>query len=252
MAGTRAVAKHPLLPFPAPPGPDPRTCELEAERARLVDRLLEVEREAVAGRLSAGMAHDVSNRLATLLGAAELALAAGDADASRAGLREVLETGRRIHAALDALEGFRAQPAGRSRPLPVADILETVGRLVEPTARALGVELLVSCATDSSVTADPRLLEQALVDLALRALRAAAAGGGRVVLSAADADPAGVRVTVRDTGGAPPAESDSEAARDAGLGLSTIAGIVEQFSGRLHVEAVGCGTRVEVVFETDG
>jgi len=260
MSEARAAAKHPLLPFPSPQ-PDASSTE-EDDRKHLIARLVDLEREARAARTAALLAQDVANRLATLLGAAERGLDAADpahmgpagnpdagAAASRAlecareALREVLAQGRCIHAEVEEFESFRRRRPGPATTVAAGEAIDSVRRLVEPAARAQGVTFLAVCATTARVTADTALLEQALVAMALEALRAAARGGGRVVLSASDTTCGLVRFSVRDTG----AEgATADAAQETGDGLWVVAEIAGRLDARFSRACGEVGTRVDL------
>src|SRR5688572_28800504 len=71
--------------------------------------------------------------------------------------------------------------------LPVGEVLASVVRQVEPIARSRNVVWLVTSGTTASIQGDRRQVCQVVVNVALHAVRAAAAhSGGRVILSAAE------------------------------------------------------------------
>lgn len=244
MAEARASGKHPLLPFPQPSAE--RRGPRSEEHERLAERLVDLEREARAARTSSHLVHDVANRLGSVLGAAERALASGDPEELRAACAEILAAGRCIQVSLEEFESFRLRRPGPAQTVPAGAVVDAVRRLVEPAARSQGVTFFAACATASRVTADPALLEQALVATVLEALRAAADGGGRVVLSAFDTACGLVRFSVRDTGSETGPVPSADAPSEAPDGLWVVAEIAERLEARFHRESGSAGTRVDL------
>ena len=233
-----------------------RVVELESEREALLQQVLHLQRVAQGGLLTAGLSHDVLNQLTSLMGAAELALMQGYAGALREGLHASLRHGYRMHETVDAFLSFVRRREHRVRVFPVQDALENLQRLVERVARAEGVLLLQSCTTRASIRADRQLVEQVLVNLALNGVRAAAAGSGRVVISATDSDVGTVLIAVRDTGTGiredvqrrlfQPFVTAHEEEGGTGLGLYVVRQVVQRYGGNITVESSSAGTRIEV------
>lgn len=239
-----------------------RVRELEEERRRLVDHALQLERIVQVGLMTSGLAHDLTNQLMSVMGAAELAAMRDDPDALRGGVRHVLEQAARMHDTLDAFLSFVRRHEHRVRVFPVAEAIDAVQRLVQPAARSECVTLLSTAATKACIRADRQLVEQALVNLLLNAIRAAADGGGRVALTATETvsgEPRAqrrVRLSVRDTGrGIPdavrerlfqPFVTGHAESGGHGLGLYVVRQVVEHYGGRLEVDSTASGTRIDV------
>jgi signal transduction histidine kinase len=180
----------------------------------------------------------------------------GYPDALREGLRASVRQGYRMHETLDAFLQFVRKREGRARVFEVRELMESLERLIDPVARAQGVEFLQSAATRASLCADRQLLEQVFVNLAMNAVRAASSGAGRVVVSAIDGADGFIRFTVRDTG--PGIRADVRArlfepfatghAQSGGLGLGLYVArqIVQRCGGTISIETDPSGTRVEV------
>lgn len=235
-----------------------RVRELEDERARLLDHVLHLERVSHAGLMTSGLTHDLLNQLTAVLGTAEVSLLREHPDALREGLRGVLEHGGRMHETVEAFLSFVRRREHRVRLVPVAEVIESVQQLVQPVARSEGVVLLSTVSTHAAVRADRQLLEQAIVNVLLNGLRAAASGGGRVVLSAIDAEGGRVRICVRDTG---PGIRDEVRARlfqpfvtghgesgGHGLGLFVVRQVVDRYGGNVAIDTSAAGTRVDLEF----
>ena len=245
-----------------------RERRVEAERARMAERRIALERLASLGELAGGVAHDINNLLLPIMVNVELALP--DADDHLAGLlEEVKEAALRGRGLTRKLLAFaRQQPAERSA-MELGDFL----RATEPVLRAITgrrstLELSVGD-EPVMVEADPALLEQMLVALVSNA-RDATEDGGRIVVSVTtrDVEDAGdygrtgatghfAYLEVEDDGTGIPQEirhrifepffTTKEEKRSTGLGLSSALGIVEQHDGHIEIQnRAGGGTRVSV------
>ena len=257
-------ARTQWLPFDAAQGDSDRARirALEAERARLAEQVLHLERVAHVGLMTSGLAHDLLNQVTAMLGTAELARMMGDPDSLRDGIDGVAEHARRMHETVEAFLDFVRRREGRVRDVPLSEVAAQVQRLVEPVARSKGVALLSVCPTHATVRADAQLLEQVVVNLVMNAVRAAAEGGGRVFLSATDGRPGRVRLTVRDTGPGMPAAvlarlfepfvSGHGDSGGHGLGLYVARQIVDRLGGRICVESGASGTRIDVDLAASG
>jgi C4-dicarboxylate-specific signal transduction histidine kinase len=159
-----------------------RTAELRAAQARLV----EAARLAAVGELGAGVAHELNNPLAGILGLAQvLERRVGDPEA--AGLLSSLSAeARRCVALVAHLRAVAGAGEGGAGPAVVewAPMLHEVAALVAGPLRARGVTLAVSAAGAGAVWAPPAVLRPALVQLLL-ARGAALPAGGRICLTAA-------------------------------------------------------------------
>jgi two-component system phosphate regulon sensor histidine kinase PhoR len=132
--------------------------------------------------------------------------------------------------------------------VPVRAAIDQSLSAVETQARARGVEVKVEVAGDLAVRADPKALDQILVNLVDNAVKYTSANG-HVCVEATPED-AAVRIEVRDDGpGIPPKHrervferfyrADPSRSRDAGgtgLGLSIVKHLTESMSGEVGVE----------------
>lgn len=233
-----------------------RVADLEAERSRLIEHVMHLERVAHAGLMTSGLTHDLLNQLTGVLGAAEIGLMHGHPEALREGLRSVLSHAGRMNETMDAFLSFVRRREHRVRLVPVGDVVESVRQLLQTAARAESVVLLSTVASHASVRADRQLLEQAVVNVVLNAIRAAARGGGRVVLTAADGPDDRVRISVRDTGPGiredvrgrlfePFVTGHAESGGN-GIGLFVVRQVVERYGGVVAVETSAAGTRIDL------
>jgi signal transduction histidine kinase len=224
--------------------------------ARAQERLVRSERLASVGRLAAGLAHEIGNPIAAILGFEELLLMGGLEEAEQKDFLERMkrET-ERIHRILRDLLDF-ARPAVQRKPgEPAAfgDVREAasdVVALVRPQKATRDVELRVEVAPDvARVTLAQPHIVQVLLNLVLNA--ADAAPRGHVTVRAATAPRGKVRLEVEDDGpGIAPEVKDKlfepfvttkPVGEGTGLGLAVCRGLVEGAGGTISVEAAATG-----------
>jgi two-component system, NtrC family, sensor kinase len=230
--------------------------ELEQAQARLVRS----ERLASVGRLAAGLAHEIGNPIAAILGFEEILLAGGlDESEQKDFLGRMKRETERIHRILRDLLDF-ARPATSLRDAGAADTpgsiktaIDTARALLGPQKAMRDVEIYLDVEQDLPlVTLSDEHLVQVLLNLLLNAADAAAPGAGRIDIRAARS-PAGVRVEVEDNGpGVAPEIRDrlfepftttKEVGKGTGLGLAVCRGLLEGVGGTIASEEGGAGAR---------
>lgn len=224
------------------------TSSLRAQR----DHLVAQEKLATVGRLAAGVAHEVGNPLAAILGYVELLLAqerspdgAEDRERHEALERIRKETVRISGIVSDLLDYSRPQ-AGRVEPVDVAEAVEVALSLLAPQARFRGVNLVHRLPADlPRVAASSSRVVQVLLNLLLNAADAMG-GTGSVTIVAV---PAGAHVTLRvsDVGpGVPAADcarlfdpffTTKPPGEGTGLGLAISRSIAQAYGGDLTFDA---------------
>ncbi len=155
---------------------------LEQKRSALLEAqasLARNERLASVGRLSAGVAHEVGNPVAAILGYAEVAgRDAGAAPRTREIIARIREEGLRIRALVrELLDLGRGAPLDAARFEPAA-LVERVSERLRPQPLLAGISFETHVEPNLPVLfADARRIEQVLVNLienAAHALRGAA------------------------------------------------------------------------------
>jgi signal transduction histidine kinase len=212
-----------------------RTAELRAAQARLID----AARFAAVGELGAGLAHELNNPLAGILGLSQLLLAQARADDPLRPLLESMQVeGRRCARIVQTLgrlseAGERPEGAvGGQREAEVDDVLDDVLPLLRGGFAHRGVSLDRGPRRAWTVGVDPAALGQALAQL-LAALRARVAAGGRVHVQVEVEPGAGAALCVRLDGPAPPTDEDDWRAQGMAIwaarsGLSALGGRLEE------------------------
>src|SRR5262245_23674283 len=214
------------------------------------------------GRLASGVAHDLNNLLAVILGYSEMLLQeleGGDPDHDR--------LAREIHKAADLGASFTrhllAYCCTQPTPAQLVNVGTVVANLESLLRRLLGkaITLDITIGSDvASVRAEPGRLEQVVMNLVLNA-RDAMSDGGRLTIevTAAGSGPPGpgVWLTVSDTGCGMDAETRSRLfepffttkgqGQGTGLGLTIVQDIVQQAGGTIQVDSSpGHGTTIRV------
>ncbi len=233
-----------------------RIRELEAQRDALSEQMLELQRAAEAGLMTAGLAHDLRNQLAALIGSAEVGLTQARPEVCRERLEACVDQGFRMHETLESFVQFIRRQDDREREFPVSLLMESLERLVSPVARGEHVSFRQTCTTNASLRADRQLVAQVLANLAMNGVRAASPAGGRVVLTASDGPDGDVCFVISDTGPGidrevkarlfEPFVSTNHDAGGTGLGLYVVRQIVRRYGGSIEVDSGPAGTRFEV------
>lgn len=234
----------------------------DLERLRQVrSDLSSSRRVATFGRLAAGLAHEMKNRLnATAiqleLFRGEIAEQAGDGPGleERAGV--ITDQIQRLAQVVQGFLKFIRPEQLNLEPLHVGRVLEAVLPIIEAEALTRRVDVRVHCPPDvPEVNADQSLLEQAFLNLALNACQAMAEGG-TLRISAAPAWGRYVEVLFEDTGvGIRPEDLGrifdlyyTTKPGGSGIGLSMVFRAVHLHDGEIEVQSTpGRGTTFRVL-----
>jgi len=227
---------------------------LQATQAQLVQS----EKLAAVGQLTAGIVHDVKNPLAVIKGLAEeLREEPGLVEPVRAQLSVIRDNAARANTIVTDLLKFARQSSPEMTELDMRQSVEAAVRLTEYLARKGNVKVVVDLPSRAAVGVyDPQQIEQVLINLIQNAVQAMPGGGTlRVNLSLA----AGVMaIAIADTGiGIPPENltrifdpffTTKPEGEGTGLGLSVSYGIVSRHGGKIGLESkVGQGSTFTIL-----
>ena len=223
----------------------------------LQDDVRKQERQAMFGRIAAGLVHDISHPIQNIGNSCKLILKLGDDAEYRATFRRTVDREfSSIKRVLDDLRNL-ARPMPLERfPVDVNKALKDTVDAMEPLAATAGLVLESQLSAESLyVEGDLFALGRVYRNLIVNAIEATLPGG--TVTVTAEADAARVRLTVADTGtGIPPErlnaifeDFNTTKRRGLGLGLAISRKIVEQLDGTISVTSqVGTGTTFEIDF----
>lgn len=211
---------------------------------------------AALNRLMAGVAHEVKNPLNAMTIHLELLKQKlGRPDA----MKHVDVISHEIHRLDEVVVGFLkfARPDElKLRPVNLPDLISDVATSVRAEAERSGVSMKVECSSAvPAINADPGMLRQALLNLALNACQAVPNGGS--VRIACRASRHFVEIDVEDTGiGIPPEDLSrifdlyfTTKEKGSGIGLSMVYRIVQLHGGEVEVQSTpGRGTRFRLIF----
>jgi signal transduction histidine kinase len=238
-----------------------RNEELADANARLQStqaQLVQSEKLASVGQLTAGIVHDVKNPLAVIKGMAEeLQEEVGLDPSTRDQLKTIRQSAARASTIVGDLLKFARQSTPEMETRDIRETLESSLRLTEYLVRKAGVESHMDLPDEPvRVTYDATQIEQVLINLITNAVQAMP-DGGKLRLSLGQAEEA-VAIAVQDSGIGIPRENLSRIfdpffttkpeGQGTGLGLSVSFGIVARHGGRIEVDSkMGKGTTFTVL-----
>ena len=217
------------------------------ELTALQQRVQLKENLAALGELSAGIAHEFKNALATISGYAQLIPESSPSEATDYAKKIVEQTRNITHMVAEFLK--------YARPLEIpeepVDLEEVVHHAVAEVVQSMPQVTIECQGSFGDVAGDEGLLRQALLNLARNAAEACAAadGGGRVTLrgEVVESEETGWRrVIITDNGpGVAPAAMPklfrpffTTKSNGTGLGLAVVQKIIVQHGG--HIEVRNC------------
>jgi two-component system sensor histidine kinase PilS (NtrC family) len=228
------------------------------QERRMARTLLRAERMAALGAMSARIAHEIRNPLASISGSAQMLrdmAVATDSDRKLVGL--IVAESARLNRILTGLLDYARDKSPSLREVSVAEIFRKIQFMLEkdPGFRRERVNVRQSIeGGDIRFTSDPDMLVQVLLNVALNALQALPEGRGNLEF-AARADGPGVKLEVKDDGRG---MGRDEAARafepfytskpnGTGLGLAASLHYVQALEGNITLNSSeGAGTTVAI------
>lgn len=227
--------------------------QMSAKLRSMIAAQIEVEKRAVLGEFATSVAHEVRNPLATMKASVQGLMMSEHDPARRSMLAVIVDEIERMNDVVETLLHYaRPTPPERS-PVSARDLLRRVAALVGPLSEEAGVSVSLSGDRELEVLADPRQLQQILMNLALNSIQAMPEGGALGLRAQRDGE-WGV-ITLTDTGsGIRPELLDrvTEAffttkPAGTGLGLAISRQLAEMNGGSLSIASTpGSGTSVAV------
>jgi signal transduction histidine kinase len=236
--------------------------EINARLQAAQAQLIQSEKLAAVGQLTAGIVHDVKNPLAVIKGLAEEAAEDPNLDEfTIEALKTIRESAARANTIVTDLLKFARQSTPVIHRRDIRETLKSVFRLTEYLLRKGHVNLQDELPEQAvMVTYDAQQIEQVLINLVTNAIQAMPEGGDLNVRLEQVGEQ--VEISVRDEGIGIPEEylgkvfdpffTTKAEGEGTGLGLSVSYGIVSQHGGHIDVESeVGQGTTFTVVLPVE-
>jgi two-component system NtrC family sensor kinase len=214
--------------------------------------LVQSEKMAAVGTLSAGLAHEVKNPLSAVLGYAQLSKRKlSQPDVLRKHLDTIESETRRCNEIISNLMQFSRQEKGEFTDVTVNEVIEKSVGIVDHQLGLNNVHVVMDLAPDiPKIIGNPNQLQQVLMNLAINAQQAMAPAGGTVDI-VTYCDDQKVYISVSDTGPGiseevakkifEPFFTTKAAGEGTGLGLSVTYGIIQDHKGDIRVERADSG-----------
>jgi signal transduction histidine kinase len=241
---------HEIAPVPAG---DPRARSPEEAAARAHAQKMEA-----LGLLAGGVAHDFNNLLHVIRNSLEILQRQGPPAEAERYIGMIRRSAERATALTRQLLVFSRRQPLEVRPMDPNDL---VAQMAELLRHSLGERITVETVLErgiGSIAADAGQLETALLNLAINA-RDAMSQAGRLTIETANAalDEPYVMIAVSDTGtgmtpevaarACEPFFTTKEPGQGTGLGLSQVAGFVQQSGGHVRISSEpGKGTSIQL------
>jgi signal transduction histidine kinase len=233
---------------------------LEKAQAQLVQS----EKMAAFGQLGAGIAHEVKNPLAGILGCAQLSVRKAEkGSVLHKNLVLIEKETRRCKDIIENLLRFARQEKAAVEPVQVNQVVEDAAAIVRHQLGLENVELVLKPAPDlPKVRGNANQLQQVLMNLMMNAQQAMAGAHGTVTVTTRPRD-GFVEIVVADTGPGISEENQRRifdpffttkpGGKGTGLGLSVSFGIVKDHGGEISVRSVlGTGTDFLILLPVEG
>ncbi len=218
--------------------------------------LINAEKLASMGQLSAGIAHEINNPLGVILLYAKLLLDdLSEESDQRADLEMIMEQADRCKNIVSGLLNFARQRKLALRPTNLCQLVDhNLRSIIIPENITLSVEHHVS---DPLIELDPDQIVQVISNLVINAVEAMPEGGEIRVSTLETKDQ--VRIVIADSGPGIPGElqkkifepffTTKQIGKGTGLGLAVTYGIVKMHSGQIDVTSgIGKGDRKGAAF----
>jgi two-component system NtrC family sensor kinase len=217
------------------------------ERRRMQRRLAQSERMSSLGQMISGVAHELNNPLASILGYSQL-IGVGSGDEQLTKRVDVLQTeARRCQRIVQNLLSFARQHEPERRPLSLNEVVRSVLALMGYQLKVNGIQVETELDAElPALTGDAHQLQQVLVNLlsnAQQAIRSQSESGAVAIRTRAGDDGAIVLEVIDSGPGIPEATrhkifdpffTTKPEGEGTGLGLSLSYGIVTGHGGSIE------------------
>ena len=208
-------------------------------------QLIQSEKLSAVGEFVAGVAHELNNPLAAVLGFSEMLKNADVGEKHSRHLDMIYKSAERCKKIVQSLLSFARRTQSERKPAQVNRLIEDVLEMIAYPLRTSNVKVITQFAPKLPIVlADGHQVQQVVLNLVNNARQAieAAAGSGRITITTQHDDRV-VRILIQDNGPgiAPenlkrifdPFFTTKEVGKGTGLGLSLCYGIVHEHGGNI-------------------
>jgi two-component system, NtrC family, sensor kinase len=231
---------------------------VEAEKEKLQIQLQHVERLAFVGELSAGIAHELNEPLAGILGFAQLIKKTGHlTDQQTDDIERIIKASLYTREIIKKLMIFSRQMPRQISKINLNDVVNNILYFIDVRFQSRRVSVLRKLDESlADIEADEVQMSQVLVNLITNAVHAMP-NGGKVTIATKNAGKE-VSLTVKDTGHGmsrsvrekifEPFFTTKPQGHGTGLGLSVVQGIIDSHAGKIYVNSTpGKGSKFEIL-----
>jgi len=210
-------------------------------------QLVQSERLSAVGEFVAGVAHELNNPLAAVMGFSELLKGANVDEKQRRHLDLIFKSSQRCQKIVQSLLSFARRHQPERKPVAVKKLIEDVIEIIAYQLRTSNVEVVCRFAPDLPlVFADGHQVQQVLLNLLNNARQAIEAhqAGGRIIVTT-ERKGHFIRIYIQDNGPGIAAENlqrifdpfftTKEVGKGTGLGLSLCYGLIKEHGGNISV-----------------
>ena len=228
------------------------TQDLKASR----DQLIQAERLATAGKMSASFAHEIRNPLSSMRMLAQMLMQKPEMSVEKhqQSVRYILEEIERIDTIVKGLMDFARPTTLDLKEQPITPVLQAVLDLMEANLAHHKIQLVLDLLPETpELQFDSDKLKQAFMNVVLNAMEAMPQGGTLRVSTFTEGDR--ICIKVEDTGVGIPADDlehlfepfFTRKTRGTGLGLANVKRILEEHGGSVEIDStLGEGTIVSM------
>ena len=210
------------------------------------DQLIQAERLATAGKMSASFAHEIRNPLSSMRMLAQMLMQKPEmlGETHQQSVRYILEEIERIDTIVKGLMDFARPSSLDLKQQPIAPVLQAVLSLMEANLAHHKIQLVLNLSLETpEIQFDSDKLKQAFMNVVLNAMEAMPRGGVLQVSTSPEND--SVCIKVEDTGVGIPAEDlehlfepfFTRKTRGTGLGLANVKRILEEHGGTVEIHS---------------
>jgi signal transduction histidine kinase len=241
--------------------------ELNTREAALQDAqsaLVQSEKMAAFGQISAGIAHEIKNPIAGILGLTQVSLRKADSGSLLGqNLSAIEKEAKRCKTIIENLLKFARQEKAPFMTVDMNQVIKDTVNLVTPQYNLQNIDIDIQAAEDlPKIQGNAVQLQQVLFNILVNAQQAMGGGPGSVYISAGC--PLGNQLVIRITDTGPGLKEDDptkifepffttkEVGKGTGLGLSVSYGIIRAHQGDIRVNSPrGMGAEFVITLPVD-